>query len=215
MNEEQYLEDCLISLKKQKGCEDSEIIVVDGGSTDATVKIAEKYADKVVISPKRSPSIQRNLGAKMATGDVLAFLDADTVAAESWLKGILEAFQDQSVVCATGSLFSLEKIKRPYLYDLTNTLQRILVKINYPLFWGASCAFRANAFQRIKGFDERLLTSEDHDISLRIRKIGKVVFDEKIQAFTSHRKFLQNERKAFLSYAKDILEYFFVRTLKA
>jgi glycosyltransferase involved in cell wall biosynthesis len=205
----------LISLRTQEGCEDSEIIVVDGGSIDATVKIAEQYADRIVISPRKSPSIQRNLGAKTATGDVLAFLDADTVASESWLKGIVDAFQDQSVVCATGSLFSLEKIKRPYLYDLTNTLQKILVKVNYPLFWGASCAFRACAFRQIKGFDEKLLTSEDHDISLRIRKIGKVVFDDKIRAFTSHRKFLENERKAFFSYVKDILEYFFVRTLKA
>ena len=205
----------MVSLKNQEGCEDSEIIVVDGGSTDATVKIAERYADRVLISSKKSPSIQRNLGAKTATGNLLAFIDADTVASEFWLKGIVEAFQDQSVVCATGSLFSLEKIRRPYLYDLTNTLQRILVKLNYPLFWGASCAFRANAFRKINGFDEKLLTSEDHDISLRIRKVGKVVFYDKIRAFTSHRKFLENERKAFLSYVKDILEYFFVRTLKA
>jgi glycosyltransferase involved in cell wall biosynthesis len=214
LNEEDYLERCLISLKNQEGCENFEIIVVDGGSSDATVKIAKRHADKIVTSLEKSPSIQRNLGAKMATGSLLAFIDADTVASKFWLKGIIETFQDQSIACVTGPLFPLEEIKGSYLYNLTNTLQKILVRINYPLFWGASCAFRTNAFWKIEGFDEKLLTSEDHDISLRIRKIGKVVFDDSIRAFTSHRKFLENESKAFFFYIKDILEYFFLRKIR-
>ncbi len=214
LNEEDYLEKCLISLKNQEGCENFEIIVVDGGSSDATVKIAKRHADKIVASLEKSPSIQRNLGAKMATGSLLAFIDADTVASKFWLKGIIETFQDQSIACVTGPLFPLEKIKGSYLYNLTNTLQKILVRINYPLFWGASCAFRTNAFWKIEGFDEKLLTSEDHDISLRIRKIGKVVLDDSIRAFTSHRKFLENESKAFFFYIKDILEYFFLRKIR-
>lgn len=214
LNEEDYLEKCLISLKNQEGCENFEIIVVDGGSSDATVKIAKRHADKIVTSLEKSPSIQRNLGAKMATGSLLAFIDADTVASKFWLKSIIETFQDQSIACVTGPLFPLEKIKRSYLYNLTNTLQKILVRINYPLFWGASCAFRTNVFWKIEGFDEKLLTSEDHDISLRIRRIGKVVFDDSIRAFTSHRKFLENESKAFFFYIKDILEYFFLRKIR-
>ena len=215
LNEEAYLERCLISLRTQKRCGTFEIIVVDGGSSDATVMIARKYADKIVIAPEKSPSIQRNLGAKMAEGDLLAFIDADTVASRFWLRGIIEAFKDQSIACVTGPLFPLEKIKRPYLYSLTNALQKILVRINYPLFWGASCAFRTNAFRKIEGFDEKLLTSEDHDISRRIRRIGKAAFNDNIRAFTSHRKFLENEEKAFFLYIKDILQYFFVRKIRA
>lgn len=214
LNEERYLERCLASLKNQKTCDHFEIIVVDGGSSDATVKIAKRYADKVVVSQERSPSIQRNLGAKMAKGRFLAFIDADTVATKSWLKGIVKALRDQNLACVTGPLFPLEKIKRPYLYSLTNILQKILVRINYPLFWGASCGFRADAFWKIEGFDERLLTSEDHDISLRIRRIGKAAFKDEISAFTSHRKFLENEKGAFFFYIKDVLEYFFLRKIR-
>ncbi|UCC33643.1 MAG: hypothetical protein JSW53_01155, partial [Candidatus Bathyarchaeota archaeon] len=125
-----------------------------------------------------------------------------------------ETFQDQRIACVTGPLLPLERIRGSYLYKLTNTLQKILVRINYPLFWGASCAFRTDAFWKIKGFDEKLLTSEDHDISLRIRRIGKVVFDDSIRAYTSHRKFLENESKAFFLYIKDILEYFFLRKIR-
>jgi len=214
LNEEKYLENCLASLKNQKTCDNFEIIVVDGGSSDSTVKISNKYADKVLVSQERSPSIQRNLGARIAEGRFLAFIDADTVASKSWLKGIVKALQDQKVVCVTGPLFPLERIKRPYLYRLTNTLQKILVRINYPLFWGASCAFRTDAFWKIEGFDEKLLTSEDHDISLRIRRIGKAAFKDDISAFTSHRKFLKNERQAFFFYIRDILEYFFLRKIR-
>ena len=214
LNEEGYLERCLASLKNQKTCDNFEIIVVDGGSSDATVKIAKRFADKVVVSQKRSPSVQRNLGAKMAKGKFLAFIDADTVASESWLKGIIETMQDQNVACVTGPLFPLERIRRPYLYRLTNILQKALVKINYPLFWGASCAFRTDAFWKINGFDEKLLTSEDHDISLRIRRIGKAAFNDYISAFTSHRKFLENEKKAYLFYVRDILDYFFLRKIR-
>ena len=150
----------------------------------------------------------------MAKGKFLAFIDADTVASGSWLKGIMEALQDQNVTCVTGPLYPLERIKRPYLYSLTNILQKVLVKINYPLFWGASCAFRTDAFWKIEGFDEELLTSEDHDISLRMRRIGKAAFNDDISAFTSHRKFLENEKKAFSLYIRDILDYFFFRKIR-
>jgi len=55
----------------------AEIIVADGGSSDNTVTLAEKWADRVVRSPK-GRARQMNLGAKLATGDVLIFLHADT-----------------------------------------------------------------------------------------------------------------------------------------
>lgn len=214
LNEGNYLERCLISLSKQEEHDNFEVIVVDGRSSDNTVKIAERYADKVIISRKKSPGVQRNLGAKMARGNILAFIDADTVASKYWLKSIVKTFRDRSIVCMTGPLFPLEKIKEAYLYKFTNILQKILIKINYPVIWGASCAFKTDAFRKIKGFDKKLLTSEDHDISLRIRKIGKVVFNDNMLVFTSHRRFLENGIKAFLFYIEDVLDYFFLRKIK-
>jgi glycosyltransferase involved in cell wall biosynthesis len=214
LNEENYLDKSLKALKNQKSKVKYEIIVVDGGSSDNTLKIAKEYADKVVISDKKSPSIQRNLGAKVAEGKILLFIDADTVASEYWLKNFVKTFQDPVIVGATGPLFPLEKIKRNYLYRITNTLQKILVKLNYPLFWGASCGFKADAFWAVRGFDKRLQTSEDHDISLRLKNLGKLAFKDDIAAYTSHRKFIENEKKAFNFYLKDVLEYFFLRRIR-
>ncbi|HKH95348.1 MAG TPA: TIGR04283 family arsenosugar biosynthesis glycosyltransferase [Beijerinckiaceae bacterium] len=55
----------------------AEVIVVDGGSTDATCELAEPLADRVVVAP-RGRATQMNAGAALASGDVLVFLHADT-----------------------------------------------------------------------------------------------------------------------------------------
>ena len=55
----------------------AEVIVVDGGSTDATCEIAEPLSDRVVVAP-RGRATQMNAGAALASGDVLVFLHADT-----------------------------------------------------------------------------------------------------------------------------------------
>jgi glycosyltransferase involved in cell wall biosynthesis len=214
LNEEQYLQKCLASLKNQEGHDNFEIIVVDGGSSDGTLKIAKKYTNNIMLSNIQSPGIQRNLGAKKAKGKILAFIDADTVASKNWLENIVKTFQDKGVVAVTGPLLPLEKIRRWHLYIFVNSLQRLLTKINYPLFWGASCAFRTTAFWRVKGFDKTLLTSEDHDMSLKIKKIGKVKFNENILAYTSHRKFLKNEQEAYFLYVKDIFDYFILKKMR-
>ena len=55
----------------------AEVIVVDGGSTDATCEIAEPLSDRIVVAP-RGRATQMNAGAALASGDVLVFLHADT-----------------------------------------------------------------------------------------------------------------------------------------
>ena len=56
-----------------------EILIVDGGSQDNTLKIADSAGISVLVSEKAGRSIQMNLGAKTATGDLLCFLHADTL----------------------------------------------------------------------------------------------------------------------------------------
>ena len=74
LNEADKLGNSLQSLKDQA----AEIIVVDGGSKDATVELARKYSSHVLIS-RRGRGIQQHMGALRAHGDVLLFLHADTL----------------------------------------------------------------------------------------------------------------------------------------
>src|SRR3989344_6976071 len=76
LNEGEYLEECLKSIKSQN-FNDYEIIIVDSYSKDNTVKIAKKYGAKVLYESKKGPAVARNTGAKKAKGEILIFPDAD------------------------------------------------------------------------------------------------------------------------------------------
>ncbi len=75
LNEAQSIVDCLTSLQTLR--ENTEIILVDGGSIDNTITLAQPLVDKVITSDK-GRALQMNVGAQRATGDMLIFLHADT-----------------------------------------------------------------------------------------------------------------------------------------
>src|SRR5690349_5186214 len=75
----QCLLDCLSALKTE-GCPDSEIIVVDDGSTDNSADLALELGARVLrLSENGGPSVARNHGVRQARGDILFFVDADVV----------------------------------------------------------------------------------------------------------------------------------------
>ena len=212
LNEEGFIENTLKSLRSQKFDGKYEIIVADGQSEDRTVELAKKFADKVVVCPNRGAGRQRNHATKFASGKILAFIDSDTLADPNWLKSIKESFSNDKVVATVGTLWPMEENVNKGIYDLANILQRGLVKIRMPLFWGASCAFRREAFEKVGGFDERLSMSEDHDISLRIKDHGKVVFNKQMIAYTSNRRF--ESKDGWILYILEGLGYFLFKKSK-
>jgi glycosyltransferase involved in cell wall biosynthesis len=84
------------------------VIVVEGGSSDKTVEVAKEFADKVVIDSKRPVGAVRNAGARIVSGDVLAFIDADTVACPFWIETITQSFNDNCLVGVTGPTLPLD-----------------------------------------------------------------------------------------------------------
>jgi len=88
-NEEKIIDKILSSLKKQT-VKDFELIVVDDCSSDNTFKIAKKYAKVVKTNKNSGPAIATNLGIKKASGEIIAFTDADCIAAEDWVENILK-----------------------------------------------------------------------------------------------------------------------------
>jgi len=98
-NEENNLKRTLIAVKRQICNIPYEIIVTDGQSSDNTVSIAEKYA-RVYISPEKGKSSQLNYVVPKSSGDLLIFLDADTLIDEYFLQKIFRIFEKRKKLLA-------------------------------------------------------------------------------------------------------------------
>ena len=189
-NEEKYLPRCLLSLVDQKDTEPFEIIVVDGGSADQTVGIAERYAGKVLVKPGLPVGAARNIGAEHAEGEILAFIDADTVASSHWVKQIADSFHNHAAVAVTGPTYPYEGT---HLDDLvyrvaTGWAQPFSLRLGFPHVAGFNCAYSKTAFWNAGGFDEGRELSEDVMLGLRIRHEGRVLFNPEMVAYTSLRR---------------------------
>ena len=91
-NEENNIKETLIAVKNQNCNIPYEIIVVDGQSTDKTVHIAENFAT-VYISPQKGKAFQLNYAVTKTSGDILLFLDADTLIDPLFLRKINRIFE--------------------------------------------------------------------------------------------------------------------------
>lgn len=188
-NEEKYIKRCLISLNRQREYI-GEIIVADGGSTDKTVEIARRYADIVLVDPRlNSPGKGRNAGANMAKGDILAFVDADTLVNDEWGKAITEAFNQKGVLMASGPVYPYDssillKIAYIFSYDFLVRVTRFL-RITH--FLGLNVAYRKDFFIKLGGFPNTKL-SEDILLSMKANKYGKSVFSRKMSVLSSARR---------------------------
>ena len=180
-NEEDYLPSCLESIRKQDYAGEYEVIVVDNASTDNTAQIARDWGAKVVYEGKRSPACARQKGAEVATGKIIAFIDADTKAPVHWLSTIVWRFlcEPETVV-----------ISGPYAYCDAGRIARIASYGNFisiiidQLFrkafnkgsavWGCNFAVRRSALLEVGGFDTSIrFYGEEYELSLRLRKAGK------------------------------------------
>jgi glycosyltransferase involved in cell wall biosynthesis len=172
LNEEKYILDLLKSIKEQE-YNNLEIIVSDGDSEDNTVKIAKENNCKVIISKKRHPSHQRNKGAKIADGEFILFLDADTRLPKMFLKNIINEFENRKLL-GGGFYIKIEKKKLKYLI-LSKSLNFIF-KISQriiPSNIGIAIIVQKHIHKKINGFDEGIYIGEDYDYSKKVFKKGK------------------------------------------
>ena len=186
LNEEDCLPFLLDSIKNQK-FSDLEIIVADAGSEDKTVEIAEKEGCRVIKGG--SPSKGRNEGARVARGDLLFFLDADTFLSVDFLEKSLKEFKERKLDVASFCLDSQagrrgEKFLFNFFYNwpilflekiLAHATQAILVK--------------KEIFERVNGFDEEVKFAEDHNLVRRIAKIGRFGIIKSVKIPASLRRF--------------------------
>lgn len=172
LNEEKYLPRLLKSLKKQS-FKDFEIIVADFNSKDKTRQIAKKYGCKITLGGK--PSFARNNGARIAKGKYLLFLDADSTLDKNFLNINFSEFKRADAAVASTFVDPIStKIIDKFLFKTYNGWAYIISKIS-PHGTGACIFIKREIFKKIKGFDERIVLAEDHNLMKRASQHGKFI----------------------------------------
>lgn len=170
-NEEKYLPRLLGCIKKQT-YRDYEIIAADAHSEDDTRKIAKRLGCRLVNGGMH-PGISRNNGAKVAKGEILLFLDADSMMDENFIKISLEEIESRKLDVAGSCLYPLsEKLIDKIFLGIFNAWVTA-TQLFYPNACGTGIFCRRELHKRINGFDETIKLSEDMDYVRRASGFGK------------------------------------------
>ena len=186
LNEEKYLPLLLESIKKQE-YKDYEIIVADARSKDKTVEIAKKYNCRII--PGGLPSKGRNDGARAAKGDLLFFIDADTILPNDFFIKAIEEFNARGLDFASFGLmladgtkakkFALDVFYNKYICALEKALPHAAMGI----------LAKKDLFLKLNGYDETIKLAEDHDLGRRAKKVANYGIIKSVKVYFNDRRF--------------------------
>lgn len=183
-NEEDYIAGTLEALHAQDyGWH--EIIVVANGCTDRTAEIARGKCNRLIVLSQKNLGVARNLGARMAKGEILMFLDADTILEPDALRKIVARFTPS---CAAGTLKGRPDNKSfsyRLIYALKNLVHRCYL---HPGSSGVILCWRKH-FIQTGGFDEGLQVRENSELIRRLMRFGRYKYFRTPAATTSMRRY--------------------------
>jgi glycosyltransferase involved in cell wall biosynthesis len=208
-NEERTLPKLLGALRGQTR-PPREVIVADAGSTDRTREIAAAFGCTVV--PGGLPAAGRNAGARAATGDYVVFLDSDVFIEPEFL----EALELQARVrrLRSGTVYNIPRyiagdkgyhrvairLFDRFVYFLHNVGLELSSLVRYPYATG-TCMFLSRAlFERIGGFNERIVAFEDSELVARAAKIARHGVIKRPVVYISTRRFDKHDRLLWVVY---------------
>ena len=177
-NEEKYIGKCLrsiVSAAKYVRPDKVEIIVVANRCTDKTTAIAKHYGAKVIINDDKCIAAIRNAGVKAASGEIIVTIDADSMMTKYSLRGIKEMLESGKYIGGgTNPKFDRMSVGIAFssMYVAVNLLP-IMIK-NGGYLSGAMFWLYKRDFDAIGGFDESLVSLEDMDFAVRLKKLGTV-----------------------------------------
>lgn len=200
---------CLESVFSLKTSIEFEVVLVDDGSSDNTLQIAQTYPlIKLIIADRNGgAAYARNLGARQSRGEVLFFVDSDVVLEANALDIALETRLRHGAVCVVG-LFS------PFnpFNDFFSQYKALYCHWKYQNIVGTSALNTAvtlldrSAFESVGGFDASMLAAEDNEMGVRLYKAGYKIHVERtlevlhIKQF-SFKSLLKNDFKKSYSLA--------------
>lgn len=179
-NEAVVLKNCLESILNLDYPKDKiEVIIADGMSIDDTAEVAKQHGAKVVLNEKKTVSPGRNVAFKYASGQLVAFTDADCIVDKNWLKNSLKYFEDDRIACvggtnltptdegdfgkAVGFVFNQKIFSAGSIH--ARELKEIKEVKSIP---GCNAIYKKNALDKVMPIDESLLTCDDTELNQRL-----------------------------------------------
>lgn len=183
-NESHVIGRCLDSVNAARaGRSDVQVIVVDNGSTDTSAAIAEAHrqhpSDQVISTPRLRISAVRNAGAQAASGEYLLFLDGDIEVPDNWLATLDDWFGKQRSDVL--GFVDLPPSTAPWFARIwgERVLARRHAAVEVDFLPGRNIYLPRRWFDTVGGFDAALMTGEDKDFIMRLRKAGARVMTDR------------------------------------
>lgn len=202
-NEERLITHCLDSVFDAMNGQTEvafsyEVIVVDNNSTDNTALLAQQANAKVVFEPINQIGRARNVGAAIATGDWLLFVDADSLLNRGMITDIMKMIKSNRYV-GCGSVM--------YMPDLPwwgSAAMQLWTALSVTFKWasGALIVCRADAFREVGGFNQELFAADEIDLSQLLKRWGRQR-DLKFTIMT-HHPLITSSRKVQLYSGREI-----------
>ncbi|HEY6467175.1 MAG TPA: glycosyltransferase [Candidatus Acidoferrales bacterium] len=217
-NEESYLPQTLARLQDTiSACARSvEVLLVDNESTDRTAEIARSFGATVVLERVHNIGRVRNTGAKVSRGDVLVFIDADTVVPPHFLSRVADTMARSACLGGSAGLVHrpASKLLRAYL-EVWRCLGTTL-----GMAQGAAQFCQRSAFSALNGYDESQFMGEDVDFYWRLKKFSKkmggyLVFLKDVKVVPSPRRFDNSPIWRTLVWTNPLFVAFFRKTRSA
>lgn len=199
-NAEKYITEAINSIRIQPLGKDAEIIVIDDGSTDNTVKIVESMESVVLLhQAHKGPAPARNLGIEKSSGNLIYLLDADDISCENALDNLHNLLTEE-VFAAFGLV---EDFITPEISDEEKAKLSVRPQPYGGQLTGGSL-IKKSAFGTVGKFKEDYLAAETVDWSIRFRESGlkqaetsEIVLKRRIHPTSSGRLNRQSQLKDY------------------
>lgn len=205
-NESNSIEAFLDSILRQ-GKTPEEVVIVDGGSTDQSVRQIKSYGSKIknlkVFVKKGNRSVGRNFAIKKSTHDIIAVTDAGCILDSHWFENIMKPFENKSIDVSSGfykpqTNSTFEKCLASYTCVMPDKLD-----VNNFLPSSRSVAFKKSAWRKVGGYPENLDTCEDLVFAKRMKQAGlEFITVRDAIVLWPQRKNIFQAAKQFYVYAK-------------
>ena len=155
---------------------DAEVLIAaDGAADDCGALAAASGAQVVVVSGPSGPAVARNRAAAVASGDILAFVDADVVVAPGALPGMCRLLEVETALDGVFGAYDLHPPEQNFMSQYKNLSHAYVHEVGgtrSSTFWAGLGAVRADAFRSVGGFDERFRRPSIEDIELGYRLVA-------------------------------------------